>query len=124
MTTPQTSQNDPAQVNGPPPADDENFLQLDEQAQIQLVRADYDTAYDLMQARQLDQYGGEHVAVLRGKVVGHGTNALDLRYTVAREQGIHPERLAMIYVYDPNGPMPLSTPFLAMDLPNDANNTH
>jgi 3-mercaptopyruvate sulfurtransferase SseA len=106
MTTPQTpQQSDPTQVNGSAPADEENFLQLDTQAQIQLVRADYDTAYDLLKARQLDRYGGQHVAVLRGKVVGHGTNALELRYTVAREQGVHPERLAMIYVDDLQGPL-------------------
>jgi hypothetical protein len=105
MTTPQTSQNEPAPVKGPPPADPENFLQLDEEAQNRLVIADLLAARDLLESGQLDSYGGQHVAVLRGQIVGHGRNHLEVRHAVAREQGIHPERLAMIYVDDPDGPL-------------------
>jgi hypothetical protein len=105
MTTPQTSQNEPAPVNGAPPADPENFLQLDEHAQARLVLADLEAAHHLLEAGQLDAYGGEYVAVLRGQVVGHDTDLDRLFETVAREQGIHPNRLSPIFVEDINGPL-------------------
>jgi hypothetical protein len=121
MTTPQTSQNNPTLVKGTAPVDDENFLNLSAEEQIRLVGADYIAAHGLEESGQLDQYRGHYVAVLRGKVVGHGVDALELRSRVAREQGVHPERPAMIYLEDLQS-MPLLTPILTIDPPADANN--
>jgi hypothetical protein len=105
MNTPETSQNEPAPVNGAPPADPENFLQLDEDAQARLVIADLLAASQLLESGQLDSYGGQHVAVLRGQVVGHDTDVTRLLDKVAKERAVHPNRLATIFVDDLNGPL-------------------
>lgn len=46
----------------------------------------------------LEQYRGQFVAVLKGRVVGSGTDKRELRRRTAEEHGVDPNLLAISYV--------------------------
>ena len=48
----------------------ERFLELSADEQFDLVGADFRAAQQMFDARMLDEYSGQHVAVLRRQVVG------------------------------------------------------
>lgn len=66
------------------------------------VRPEWVWVYDhLMPAQSRDPdgpYWGMHVAVYNQKVVGADTEPGRLRVRVARELGIHPERMVIVYL--------------------------
>lgn len=52
--------------------------------------------------RLLAEYRGTHVAVLAGRVVKSGENALQLRLDVARDKKVHPQQVVVEYVPRPD----------------------
>jgi hypothetical protein len=65
-----------------------------------MVLHDFSIAYRLLESGALDQFKGMFAAVLNGQLVGVGPDSVDLRLTVGQEQGIDPERIAVIHVFD------------------------
>lgn len=61
--------------------------------------ADYGVGQDLRERGELAAYAGEFVAILDGKVVGHGPDGFDLREQVAERLGIPPCRPAILRVF-------------------------
>jgi hypothetical protein len=55
-------------------------------------------AKQLLESGELNQYGGEFVAILDGRVVGHGKDEGALRQQVAESARVHPERMATLFV--------------------------
>jgi hypothetical protein len=64
------------------------------------VLADFAAAYRLLDHGELNEYRGQFVAVLDGRVVGAGPNPGKLRDQVSESHRVDPERLAIIHVLD------------------------
>lgn len=47
-------------------------------------------------------YRGTHVAIYQGQVVGFGDNSLQLNVDLARQLGVHPQRLVIEYIPRPS----------------------
>lgn len=47
-------------------------------------------------------YRGTHVAIYQGQVVGSGDNSLQLNIDLARQLGVHPQRLVIEYLPRPS----------------------
>ena len=91
MTTPGESTNGSAT---------ENFLEFDPTTQAAMVLEDFRAAYHLLESGGLDQYGGQFAAFLRGQLVGTGADSVDLRMKVSQEHHVHPQRVAVIPVFN------------------------
>lgn len=86
-----------AAIPPPPPADDGvDRLQLTPEGWEAL--ADKAWAYEEYNAGRWDTYRGEYAAVYRRRLVGHGPHLLELRADVARETGVRPGRIVIIYL--------------------------
>ena len=70
------------------------------QDHLALVLADYAAAYQLQDAGVLDHLAGLYVAIIKGVVAGSGTDETALRLQVSRTSQLHPERMAVIHVFD------------------------
>jgi hypothetical protein len=64
------------------------------------VLADFATAYRLLDQGELNEYRGQFVAVLSGRVAGAGPNSGKLRDQVSEAHRVDPERIAIIHVLD------------------------
>lgn len=64
------------------------------------VLADYAAAYRLLDAGKLEAYAGKYVGFINGAVVGAAADAAALRKQISRERKVHPERIAVIHVFD------------------------
>jgi hypothetical protein len=64
--------------------------------------ADWNWAHQQHEAGRLDEFRGEFVAVLQGRVIGHGSDPADLRQRLAGKHAVDPERLVVLYVEDPD----------------------
>lgn len=60
--------------------------------------ADKEWAYQEYNAGRWESYRGEYIAIYRKRLVGHGPDLLKLREQVAREIGVDPDRIAVIYL--------------------------
>lgn len=77
-----------------------DFLDVDLAEQIDAVLGDYRTAYELLEAGKLDAYSGQFVAFLNGRLIAAGPDSVDLRTKASRKKHVHPDRLAVIHVFD------------------------
>ena len=77
-----------------------NGRKLPEDNSLPLVLADYTAAYQLLDSGALDAYAGSYVAVVNGAVAGSGPDSAALRQQVSRERQLHPERMAIVHVFD------------------------
>src|SRR5262245_40355513 len=64
------------------------------------VLEDYAAGYRLLDAGKLAAYAGQYVGIVDGAVVGAGADAASLSEQVARERKLHPERIAVIHIFD------------------------
>lgn len=64
------------------------------------VLADYAAAYALLDAGRLAGYAGKYIGIVNGAVVGAATDAAALRKEISRARAVHPERVAVIHVFD------------------------
>jgi hypothetical protein len=64
------------------------------------VLEDYAAGYRLLDAGKLAAYAGQYVGIVDGAVVGAGEDAASLREQVARDRKLHPERIAVIHIFD------------------------
>ena len=76
------------------------YTDAEVEAQIALILEDFKVAYRLLELGQLAQYSGQFVAVLNGQLVGVGPDSVDLRLKVGQEQRAHPNRIAIIHIFD------------------------
>lgn len=76
----------------------ESFEHKEEAEQARIIGEDFRAAFRLRDGGQLAPYASEHVAVLRGRIVGHGADPTALRAWVAREFQVHPERIVTVFV--------------------------
>jgi hypothetical protein len=86
----------PTPVSPPAPADGVVRLQLSPEGWAAL--ADKKWAYQEYNSGRWDQYRGNYAAVYRQQLVGHGPDLLKLREDVARETGVRPGRIVIIYL--------------------------
>jgi hypothetical protein len=78
----------------------DDFLAADSDTQLGMVLEDFQTAYRILETGQLDRYSGQFVAFLDGRFISAGSDSVDLRMKVSQEHGVHPERVAVIHVFD------------------------
>ena len=62
------------------------------------LHADWVWAFAERQRGALEEYAGQHIAILRQRVVGSGDDPTALREEQARIHGVRPERLVGIYI--------------------------
>jgi hypothetical protein len=77
---------------------EEAFVGADEDSQFAIVADDYRVAYRLLEIGALTPYRGQFIAVLKGQVVGAGTDPQELRKSVAQTCKAHPHRPAVIFI--------------------------
>ncbi len=65
---------------------------------LALALSDLMVAHRLISSGQLDEHEGKHVAIVDGKVVGVGTDHVELRQRVSKVLGIPYERPAITVV--------------------------
>jgi hypothetical protein len=95
-SSPAGEQNEPIA----PGSDPECFLEADPETQTAMVLKDFKAAYRLLESGDLDAYGGLFAAFLHEQLVGTGPDSMDLRLKVSKEQHVHPERIAVIHVWN------------------------
>jgi hypothetical protein len=78
----------------------DNFLEADRETQTAMVLEDIKAAYRQLESGALDAYRGQFAAFLDGRLVGTGPDSVDLRMKVSQERQVHPERVAIIHVFD------------------------
>jgi hypothetical protein len=78
----------------------DHFLEADRETQTALVLEDIKAAYRQLESGALDAYPGQFAAFLDGRLVGTGPDSVDLRMKVSHERHVHPERVAIIHVFD------------------------
>jgi hypothetical protein len=93
-TTPQQTEAESTPTT--PPDDGVDQLQLTPEGWGLL--ADKEWAYQEYNAGRWEPYRGEYIAIYRKRLVGHGPDLLKLREQVARETGVDPDRIAVIYL--------------------------
>jgi hypothetical protein len=76
----------------------DEFLHPEQSGEWDEVLRDLDHALDSLSSGALSEYQGNHVAFLRGAIVGFGPDSELLRRVTSQQQRVHPERLALVYV--------------------------
>ena len=61
---------------------------------------DWQTAYALRESGQLDQYRGQHIAILQGKVIGFGNDPERLNEELSKQHQVARNRIAIMFMDD------------------------
>lgn len=62
------------------------------------VIADWNSAFQMLEAGELESYSGQFVAILNGEVVGSGAHPTKLYEEVSHTRGVAQERLVVMFV--------------------------
>ncbi|MFL5342406.1 MAG: DUF5678 domain-containing protein, partial [Gemmataceae bacterium] len=77
-----------------PPVDEEDALQ-------RAIMSDFERAHRIEAQVDLSPYAGEHIAILNGKIVGHGPDLLTLQHECAVANGVPEHRIVTLGVFPP-----------------------